>query len=169
MTAQQWKKKRRDKRKSPRYQVKGHKQCTFVKLYPSCPSEILFSVTGSFRAATAVGASAAVSATTALGCPVLALGRWGRANKCVVNVNSLVEKLGVVQVLNSVTSFREGGVFDQCVALANSCVSSIFAVEYPKISTLRILKVSRDSQVEFPIGQSRSAPWHSPSGGRGSS
>jgi hypothetical protein len=88
--------------------MKGHKQCTSVKFHPSYLLKSLFPVTGGFRAATAIGASAAIPATPALGCSILALARWGRTNKCVVNVNGLVEKLGVVKVLDSVAGFREG-------------------------------------------------------------
>lgn len=69
-------------------------------------------------AATAVRATAATTGTTVtLGSSSLALSRWRWADKSVVNVDGLVEELGVVQVLDGLGGLGESGVFDQGISL----------------------------------------------------
>ena len=67
------------------------------------------SVPVAFGTATAVGAATATPATTTtLWTTTLALGRWGRAHECVVDMNGLFEEFGTIEVLDGVAGFRQG-------------------------------------------------------------
>lgn len=67
------------------------------------------SVPVAFGTAAAVGAATATPTTTAaLWTTALALGRWGWAHECIVDMNGLFEELGTVEVLDGVAGFRQG-------------------------------------------------------------
>lgn len=71
--------------------------------------------------AAAPRATAATPATTStLRCTLVLVG-WGRANKSIVDCESLIEQFRTVEVLDGLAGFGEGCVFDQGISLAQIC------------------------------------------------
>lgn len=71
------------------------------------------------RATTPIATPASCPATTtrAFGSSALALGRWRRSNKGVVNLDCLVEQFRTVESFDGGAGFGKGRVLDQRVSL----------------------------------------------------